>query len=65
MSLCIVYLASPSKAPIHPTQDLRRRYDVLKYSITLTRSLFPSTPIFVFHEDYTEEDTQGLEDLPF
>lgn len=61
MSYCIVYLASPSKAPIHPVNDLRRRYEALKFSITRTRMLFPKTPIYVFHEDYTEEDKKGIE----
>lgn len=61
MSVCIVYLASPSAAPIHPKTDLRRRYEALKYSITRTRVLLPKTPIYVFHEDYTEDDMKGIE----
>lgn len=61
MAVCILYLASPSAAVIHPTTDLRRRYEALKYSITRTRVLLPTIPIFVFHEDYTEEDMKGVE----
>jgi hypothetical protein len=60
MSLCIVYLASPTDFLIHPQTDKRRRYEALKYSMTSVRKLFPKTPIYVFHEDYTEEDKQGL-----
>ncbi len=61
MATCILYLASPSAAVIHPKTDLRRRYEALKYSITRTRVLLPKIPIFVFHEDYTEEDMKGIE----
>lgn len=60
MRLCILYLASPTKAVVDPTKDLRRRYDALKYSMTTMRVLFPTTPMIVFHEDYTAEDMAGL-----
>lgn len=62
MNLCIVYLASPSQFLIHPTNPVRR-YEVLKYSLQTVRPMFPNTPIYVFHEDYSEEDMRGLQDL--
>lgn len=60
MKLCILYLASPSAAVVHPVKDCRRRYDALKYSMTTMRKLFPTTPFYVFHEDYSAEDMAGL-----
>jgi hypothetical protein len=59
MSVCIVYLASPS-AFLIPEPEPRRRYEALKYSMTRTRILLPTLPIVVFHEDYTKEDIDGL-----
>lgn len=60
MRCCIVYLASPSASRIRPGLDDRRRYEVLKVSLTLTRSCLPTLPILIFHEDYTPEDIDGL-----
>jgi hypothetical protein len=53
MSFCIVYLASPRNFKIR-SGDSRMR--VLEVSYTITRKYFPTTDIFIFHEDYTEED---------
>lgn len=36
------------------------RYDVLRASMVITRRVLPSIDVFVFHEDYTDEDIQGL-----
>lgn len=57
MDLCIIYLASPTKWSVLSGV---RRYEALKYSLTTVRPMFPNTPIYVFHEDYTEEDKTGL-----
>lgn len=43
-----------------PNRTGYSRYDVLKASLILTRRVFPNVDIYVFHEDYTEEDMQGL-----
>lgn len=56
MSVCVVYLASPRSFMI----EGHRRYDVLRASLQITRRRFPDLPVFVFHEDYTDEDIQGL-----
>lgn len=56
MSLCIVYLASPRDFVIHPKANLTPRMEVLRVSYVITRRLFPTTDVFIFHEDYTEED---------
>lgn len=56
MSFCIIYLASPRDFEY----DGRKRIDILRLSLTRTKQLFPDTDIFVFHEDYTEDDKQSL-----
>lgn len=56
MSFCIVYLASPRDFPILPKKDLTPRMKVLQVSYKITRKHFPTTDVFIFHEDYTEED---------
>ena len=38
------------------------RYEVLKYSLQTVRPMFPTTPIYIFHEDYTNADIDGLKD---
>jgi hypothetical protein len=56
MNWCIVYLASPRNHHIYndPTQE--SRLELLQGSLKITRSLFPTVDILVFHEDYTEEE---------
>lgn len=56
MSLCIVYLASPR----HFRVGAETRLTMLRSSLTYTRHCFPTTDIYVFHEDYTEEDKASL-----
>lgn len=51
-SFCIVYLASPREFRV---ANIDRR-DLLRTSLRITRTHFPTTDIYVFHEDYTEED---------
>lgn len=60
MNPCIIYLASPRDWPIHPKTNLTRRYEALKYSLVSVRMMIPNLPIYVFHEDYTEEDKNAL-----
>jgi len=50
MPLCIVYLASPRAA----FDGLK--LELLQSSILVTKQVFPSTDIFVFHEDLTTND---------
>jgi len=54
MSFCILYLASPRKFCVDPTNE--PRIDLLATSLRITHRLFPTTDIFVFHEDYTDEE---------
>ena len=56
MSFCIVYLASPREFRINPTTT---RTEVLRVSYHITREHFPTTDVYIFHEDYTEEDIGG------
>lgn len=58
MNPCIIYLASPRDWMI-PSRELRR-YEALKYSLSTVHPRFPNTPIYVFHEDYSDEDKAGL-----
>lgn len=56
MSFCIVYLASPRDFEYKG----QKRIDILRVSLQRTKQLFPNTDIFIFHEDYTEEDMESL-----
>lgn len=60
MVWCIVYLASPRHFTTGPRGTGHSRFDVLRASLLITRGVFPTTDIYVFHEDYTEEDIRGL-----
>lgn len=61
MSLCIVYLASPKSFTIQTLEgEIVSRDVLLRKSIEITRSCFPSTDIYVFHEDFTDEDKQSF-----
>jgi hypothetical protein len=56
MSFCIIYLASPRRFHIYDDPTQITRIELLQQSVSITRKLFPTTDIVVFHEDYTEED---------
>jgi hypothetical protein len=61
MSFCIIYLASPRRFHIYNDPTQASRIELLQQSVSITRRLFPTTDIVVFHEDYTEEDMiEGL-----
>lgn len=60
MNPCIIYLASPSAWKAGELPNQVRRYDALHYSLSTVRPMFPTIPIYVFHEDYTDEDKLGL-----
>jgi len=53
---CIVYLASPREFQV---RDIPR-IELLRTSLRITKKNFPTTPIYIFHEDYTEEDKASL-----
>jgi hypothetical protein len=63
MSLCIIYLASPKGFHIYNNPALESRLDILKGSLKTTRKLFPSTDIFVFHEDYTDLEKSQIPEV--
>ena len=56
MSFCIVYLASPRRFIINTNTGPVPRSRALQVSYTIVRKHFPTTDVFIFHEDYTEED---------
>jgi hypothetical protein len=56
MSFCIVYLASPRAFHVQGIS----RHEVLRISLQYTRKCFPTTDIYVFHEDYTDDDKSLL-----
>ena len=56
MSFCILYIASPKAFHIYNDPTQASRLELIEGSLKITRSLFPTTDIFVFHEDY--EDTE-------
>ena len=60
MRFCIVYLASPRAFTIHDRGVTTPRIDVLRTSLAITRRCFPTTDLFIFHEDYTDEDKASL-----
>lgn len=62
-SLCIVYLASPKGFHIYDDPSQESRLVLLQQSVHLTRSLFPTTPIFVFHEDYGQLEKEELPEV--
>lgn len=62
MSFCIIYLASPRKFHIYDDPTQTSRIELLRQSVSITRKLFPTTDILVFHEDYTDADKiEGLQ----
>ena len=56
MTFCIVYLASPRDFIF----DNMPRIDILRGSLQTTKQLFPNTDIYVFHEDYTDDDKASI-----
>ena len=60
MSWCIVYLASPRSHHIYNDPKQASRIELLRGSLRITRNLFPSTDILVFHEDYTDDEFKTL-----
>jgi hypothetical protein len=56
-----VYLASPRSFTIQTLEgDIVPRHTLLKKSIEITHKCFPNTDIYVFHEDYTDDDKASL-----
>jgi hypothetical protein len=64
-SLCIVYLASPRESHAYENAPKLRisRMELLRGSVQIVRRLFSETPIYVFHEDYTEEDIASFPEV--
>lgn len=58
MKLCIIYLASPRMFRVDPSKE--PRIDLLASSLAITSRLFPTTDIYVFHEDYTQDEFARL-----
>lgn len=59
-SWCIVYLASPKDRTVGESCGGHRKFDILKRSLEITKTVFPTIDIFVFHEDFTETEFQQL-----
>ncbi len=59
-SWCIVYLASPKDRPFGPVDGVERRVEILKASLEGTKRVFPTTDIFIFHEDFDDSIQQFL-----
>jgi hypothetical protein len=55
MRFCIVYLASPKSHHIFNDPEQESRLELIRGSLRITRKHFPTTDIFVFHEDYEDE----------
>ncbi len=60
MSFCIIYLASPRNFHIYDDPAQASRLELIQQSLNITQKLFPTTDIFLFHEDYTEEEFKTL-----
>lgn len=59
-SWCIVYLACPKDRRIGQTFGNHLKFDILKRSLEITKELFPTVDVYVFHEDFTEAEFQTL-----
>jgi hypothetical protein len=55
-SWCIVYLACPKDRRIDKSFGSIRKFDILDASLKITTQVFPTTDIYVFHEDFTETE---------
>jgi hypothetical protein len=60
MSFCIIYLASPRRFHIYDDPTQASRVVLIRQSLSIASRLFPTTDIYVFHEDYTEEEFATL-----
>lgn len=60
MSFCIIYLASPRGFHIYDDPLQISRLELIGQSLAITTQKFPTTDIYVFHEDYIEEDFERL-----
>ena len=60
MSFCILYLASPRAFHIYDDPLQASRVQLLYQSLEVTHRLFPTTDIYVFHEDYTQKEFELL-----
>jgi hypothetical protein len=60
MSFCIIYLASPRGFHIYDDVSKLSRIEMLGQSLSITTRNFPTTDIYVFHEDYIQEDCDRL-----
>ena len=56
MSFCIIYLASPRGFHIYDDPTQASRLELIRQSLSITTRQFPTTDIYVFHEDYTDEE---------
>ena len=63
MSFCILYLASPRSHHIYNDPNQESRLELINGSLHITRTHFPTTPIFVFHEDLQPEDVPDFVEL--
>lgn len=54
MKWCILYLASPRNTILRDINE--PRFNVLRASLRSARSCFPNADIYVFHEDFTQEE---------
>ena len=64
MTWCIVYLASPAATHI-TCKPFCSKLDILRASMRITRSIFPHTDIYVFHEDFTRKEFDYLPQANF
>lgn len=63
MNFCIIYLASPRSHHIFNDPNQESRLELLNGSLNITRKLFPTTDIFVFHEDLEDGDIPDFAEL--
>lgn len=54
MKWCVLYLASPKDRIVEEANA--RKIDILRASLRITRRCFPNVDIYVFHEDYTDQE---------
>ena len=64
MSWCIVYLASPADTRIG-CEPFCSKLDILRASMQIVRSIFPTKDIYVYHEDFTQKEFDYLPSATF
>ena len=64
MSWCIVYLASPAARHIG-CEPFCSKLDILRASMRIARSIFPTKDIYVYHEDFTQKKFDYLPPATF